>query len=47
MNAELWKQSSGAQRRDCGTGVEQKVAAENVLNGALRQLFALSENYPI
>src|SRR5207244_8450547 len=27
-------------------GVEQKVAAENVLSGALRQLFALSENYP-
>jgi LemA protein len=26
--------------------VEQKVAAENVLTGALRQLFALSENYP-
>jgi len=27
-------------------GVEQKVAAENILTGALRQLFALSENYP-
>ncbi|MGZ3621087.1 MAG: LemA family protein [Candidatus Binataceae bacterium] len=27
-------------------GFEQKVAAENVLSGALRQLFALSENYP-
>ena len=27
-------------------GVEQKVAAENVLSGALRQLFAMSENYP-
>ena len=27
-------------------GVEQKVAAENMLTGALRQLFALSENYP-
>ena len=27
-------------------GVEQKVAAENVLSGALRQLFALSEAYP-
>lgn len=26
--------------------VEQRVAAENVLSGALRQLFALSENYP-
>jgi LemA protein len=26
--------------------VEQKVAAENMLTGALRQLFALSENYP-
>ena len=26
--------------------VDQKVAAENVLTGALRQLFALSENYP-
>jgi LemA protein len=26
--------------------VDQKVAAENVLSGALRQLFALSENYP-
>jgi Uncharacterized conserved protein len=26
--------------------VEQKVAAENMLSGALRQLFALSENYP-
>ncbi|MFY9686674.1 MAG: LemA family protein, partial [Pseudolabrys sp.] len=26
-------------------GVEQKVAAENVLTGALRQLFALSESY--
>src|SRR5262249_32756265 len=25
---------------------EQKVAAENVLSGALRQLFALSESYP-
>jgi LemA protein len=27
-------------------GVEQKIAAENVLTGALRQLFALSESYP-
>ena len=27
-------------------GVEQKVAAENMLSGALRQLFALSETYP-
>ncbi len=27
-------------------GVDQRVAAENVLSGALRQLFALSENYP-
>ena len=27
-------------------GIEQKVAAENVLSGALRQLFALSESYP-
>ena len=27
-------------------GIEQKVAAENMLSGALRQLFALSENYP-
>ncbi len=27
-------------------GVEQKVAAENALTGALRQIFALSENYP-
>ena len=27
-------------------GVEQKVAAENMLTGALRQLFALSEAYP-
>ena len=27
-------------------GVEQKVAAENILSGALRQLFALSESYP-
>mgnify|MGYP001547430406 CR=1 FL=1 len=27
-------------------GVDQKVAAENMLSGALRQLFALSENYP-
>src|SRR5262249_3614254 len=27
-------------------GVEQKVAAENVLTGALRQLVALSERYP-
>src|SRR6201992_1792535 len=27
-------------------GVEQKVAAENALSGALRQLFALSESYP-
>jgi LemA protein len=26
--------------------LEQKVAAENMLSGALRQLFALSENYP-
>jgi LemA protein len=26
--------------------VEQKVQAENMLSGALRQLFALSENYP-
>jgi LemA protein len=26
--------------------VEQKVAAENMLTGALRQLFALSEAYP-
>ena len=26
--------------------VEQKVAAENMLSGPLRQLFALSENYP-
>lgn len=27
-------------------GVEQKVAAENMLTGALRQLFAVSEAYP-
>jgi LemA protein len=27
-------------------GLEQKIAAENVLSGALRQLFALSEAYP-
>jgi LemA protein len=27
-------------------GIEQKVAAENMLTGALRQLFALSESYP-
>jgi LemA protein len=27
-------------------GIEQKVAAENMLTGALRQLFALSEAYP-
>ena len=27
-------------------GVEQKVAAENMLTGALRQLFALAERYP-
>ena len=27
-------------------GVDQKVAAENALSGALRQLFALSESYP-
>ncbi|HVV62295.1 MAG TPA: LemA family protein [Pseudolabrys sp.] len=27
-------------------GVDQKVAAENMLTGALRQLFALSESYP-
>jgi LemA protein len=27
-------------------GVEQKVAAENMLTGALGKLFALSENYP-
>ena len=27
-------------------GVEQKVAAENMLSGALRQIFALSESYP-
>jgi len=27
-------------------GVEQKVAAENMLSGALRQLFALAESYP-
>src|SRR5262249_14992236 len=27
-------------------GVEQNVAAENILTGALRQLFALSESYP-
>lgn len=28
------------------SGVDQKVAAENMLTGALRQLFALSEAYP-
>ena len=27
-------------------GINQKVAAENMLSGALRQLFALSESYP-
>jgi LemA protein len=27
-------------------GLDQKVAAENVLTGALRQLFALAESYP-
>ena len=27
-------------------GLDQKVQAENMLSGALRQLFALSENYP-
>jgi hypothetical protein len=36
----------GAKRCDGAPGVEQKVAAENVLTGALRQLFALSESYP-
>jgi LemA protein len=29
-----------------GTSPDQQVAAENVLSGALRQLFALSESYP-
>ncbi len=28
------------------SGVKEQVAAENVLSGALRQLFALTENYP-
>jgi LemA protein len=28
------------------TNVDQKVAADNMLTGALRQLFALSESYP-
>lgn len=28
------------------TGIEEKAAAENMLSGALRQLFALSEAYP-
>jgi LemA protein len=28
------------------SSVDQKVAADNVLSGALRQLFALSESYP-
>ena len=28
------------------TGVQEKAAAENVLTGALRQIFALSEAYP-
>jgi LemA protein len=28
------------------TSVDQKVAADNMLTGALRQLFALSESYP-
>ncbi|MGN6571641.1 MAG: LemA family protein [Pseudolabrys sp.] len=27
-------------------GIDQKVAAENMLTGALRQMFALSESYP-
>ncbi|MDB5598707.1 MAG: LemA family protein [Xanthobacteraceae bacterium] len=27
-------------------GIDQKVAAENMLSGALRQLFALAESYP-
>ena len=29
-----------------GTGVANQAAAENMLSGALRQLFALSESYP-
>ena len=36
----------GAQRRDRGAGAGAAGAAENVLSGALRQLFALSEAYP-
>ncbi len=38
----------GAQRRGdrAGGGVAAQAAAENVLSGALRQLFALSEAYP-
>ncbi len=30
----------------CAGNIEDKVAAENVLSGALRQLFAVSEAYP-
>ena len=38
--------SRRATPRSRRPGVEQKVAAENMLTGALRQLFALSEAYP-
>ena len=37
---------AGAQRRDHGAGAGAEAAAENMLTGALRQLFALSEAYP-
>jgi len=34
------------QAMAAGGGVGEKAQAENILSGALRQLFALSENYP-
>ena len=46
-SAERWKRwSRRATPPWPRPGVEQKVAAENMLTGALRQLFALSESYP-
>ena len=44
FEAVVAARNSAIQAKD--TGPEQQAQAENVLTGALRQLFALSESYP-
>lgn len=40
------RQQAVAAHDAAGSSLKEQLAAENMLSGALRQLFALSENYP-